>query len=200
MKAKQVISIVMALIIITMNAGSRPDKVLAAPQATATTTVNGSISPSVISVSVPASMAFTIDPNNPTSNQASEAVINNNTFAPIEVSIGGGGEYFVQSPASTWKPVDYLPDELDWDNLGKAASESSLALGLTIKDVSQWRVLKMTDILWVKELAAIPGREIIGELDPNSSATITFRFKNGNAFSEAKTCAYNITWSFTLAE
>jgi hypothetical protein len=200
MKDKKVIGILLALTVLLNTMLCNTDGAMAASQTSATTTVSGSISASIISVSVPASMAFTVDPNNPISNSASESVIQNNTNAPIEISIGGGGSYFKQSPASVWKPVDYLPEELDWENLGKAASESSLALGLKVKDVVQWRKLTMTDILWVKELAGITGSAIIGQLDPNSSATITFQFRNGNAFSEPKSCAYNITWSFTLAE
>ena len=58
----------------------------------------------------------------------------------------------------------------------------------------------MTDVLWVKELANMTGSAVIGQLDPNASAEITFQTYHGNAFSEAKVCAYNIVWSFSLAE
>lgn len=167
---------------------------------TASTTVNGSISASIISVSVPASLAFTIDPNNPSGDQASKAVIQSNTNAPIEISINGGGSSFKQSASSSWKPVDYLPDELNWEKLGRTDSESSLALGVLVCNPTQWRVLQLTDVLWVKELANMTGNAVIGQLDPNTSSEITFQTYHGNAFSEAKDCAYNIVWSFSLAE
>lgn len=167
---------------------------------TASTTVNGSISASIISVSVPASLAFTIDPNNASADQASKALIQSNTNAPIEISINGGGNSFKQSASSSWKPADYLPDEKNWDKLGRADSESSLALGLLVSNAAQWRVLKLTDVLWVKELAVMAGSAVIGQLDPKSSAEITFQTRHGNAFSEAKVCSYNVVWSFALAE
>ena len=167
---------------------------------TASTTVNGSISASIINVSVPASLAFTIDPNNQSGDQASKAVIQSNTNAPIEISISGGGDSFKQSASSSWKPVDYLPDELNWEKLGRADYESSLALGLLVCNPTQWRTLSLTDILWVKELANMTGSAVIGQLDPNTSAEITFQTHHGNSFSEAKVCAYNIVWSFSLAE
>jgi hypothetical protein len=199
MKVKRIMSIIITSVLL-LNMTMSGSDYLNASAMTVNTTVNGSIAASIINVSVPASLAFTIDPNNPAGDYASEALIQNNTNAPIEVSISGGGDSFRQATDSPWKPVDYLPDELDWNNLGKVTSESALALGLTAKDALQWRILQMTDILWVKELAGITGRAIIGELDPNSSAQITFLFMHGNAFSEPKSCAYNITWSFSLAE
>lgn len=171
-----------------------------AADATASTTVNGSISATIISVSVPATLAFTIDPNNPSGDQASKAVIQSNTNAPINISINGGGNSFKQSEGSSWKPVDYLPEELDWEKLGRAETESSLALGLLVCDSTQWRELTLTDTLWVKELASVVGNAVIGELDPNTSAEITFQTYHGNAFSEAKNCAYDVIWSFCLAE
>ncbi len=166
---------------------------------TASTTVNGSISASIISVSVPATLAFTIDPNKTGSDQASKAAIQSNTNAPVEISISGGGSSFKQSASSSWKPVDYLPEELNWEKLGRTASESSLALGLLVCNSTQWRALTLTDTLWVKELANMTGNAVIGALDPNSSAEITFQMQHGNSFSEAKTCSYNIIWSFALA-
>lgn len=171
-----------------------------AADTTASTTVNGSISATIISVSVPATLAFTIDPNNPGGDQASKAIIQSNTNAPINISICGGGNSFKQSEGSTWKPVDYLPEELDWEKLGRSASESSLALGLLVCNATQWRALTLTDTLWVKELASMSGNAVIGDLDPNTSAEITFQTYHGNAFSEAKNCAYDVIWSFSLVE
>lgn len=171
-----------------------------AADTTATTTVNGSISASIISVSVPASLAFTIDPNSSNGDQASKAVIQSNTNAPIKISINGGGNSFKQAESSSWKPVDYLPEELEWEKLGRSDSESSLALGLLACNETQWRVLMLTDTLWVKELANMVGNAVIGELDPHTSAEITFQTYHGNAFSEAKACTYNVVWSFSLAE
>jgi len=167
---------------------------------TASTTVDGSISASIINVSVPTSLAFTIDPNNTSGDQASKAVIKSNTNAPIEISVNGGGSSFKQSESSSWKPVDYLPDDLNWEKLGKKDSESSLALGLLVCNAAQWRVLSLTDVLWVKELMGMTGSSVIGDLDPNSSAEVTFQTRHGNSFSEAKVCSYNIIWSFSLAD
>lgn len=177
-----------------------PGIVYASTGTTASTTVNGSISASIINVSVPASLAFTIDPNKANGDQASKAAIQSNTNAPIEISINGGGNSFKQSADSSWKPIDYLPDELNWEKLGREDSESSLALGLLVCNMAQWRELHLTDVLWVKELANMTSDAVIGDLDPNSSAEITFQILHGNAFSEVKFCSYNIIWSFSLAD
>ncbi len=171
-----------------------------AADSTASTTVNGTISASIISVNVPATLAFNIDPNNSDGDQASKALIQSNTNAPIEVSINGGGDSFKQSVESEWQPIDYLPDELAWEKLGRSDSESSLALGLLICDQTQWRTLNLNDVLWVKELAGMDGYAVIGQLDPNASAEITFQTCHGNSFSESKVCTYNIIWSFSLAD
>ncbi len=198
-KNKKNLGVLLAAMVVTNMILGGPGIAYAAGT-TATTTVNGSISASIISVSVPATLAFTIDPNNPNGDQASKAVIQSNTNAPIEISINGGGNSFKQSASSSWKPTDYFPEELNWEKLGRSESENSLALGLLVCNTAQWRALTLTDTLWVKELAGMTGSAVIGELDPNMSAEITFQTYHGNAFSEAKVCAYNVIWSFSLAD
>ncbi len=109
---------------------------------TASTTVNGSISASIISVSVPATLAFTIDPNNPSGDQASKAVIQSNTNAPIEISINGGGNSFKQSASSSWKPVDYW---FRWSRQYEKGSNGGSQIdflrvfgGMEVKDAVFW--------------------------------------------------------------
>lgn len=167
---------------------------------TASTVVNGNVAASVLSVSVPSSLAFTVDPNDlDTTYVSSEANIINNTNAPIEVWVAAGNSNFKQSTSSSWKPVDYLPGELDWSNLGKTQSESSLALGIKINDPTEWRKVILTDTLWVKEQNNIGAAVIFGELNALSSAKVSLEVHHGNAFSEVKSCQYDVVWSFALA-
>lgn len=199
MKFRKSISLFLFTMIIMNSLGGSALYAKAA-STTASTTVNGSISASLINVSVPTSLAFTVDPNNESATYSSEAIIKNNTNAPITISLSGGGESFKQATSSAWKPSDYLPGDRNWDQLGKADSEGSLALGLIAKDALQWRVLSRTTTLWVKELRNTSGAVVLGDLNPHTSANITFQILHGNAFSEAKSCVYNIVWSFSLTE
>jgi hypothetical protein len=168
--------------------------------ASATTAVNGSIAATVLNVSVPSALAFSVDPNAVINSYvSSEASIINNTNAPIQVWVGVGSTNFKQSPLSLWKPVDYLPEELDWQNLGKAASENSLALGVKISNPVEWRTVFLTDTLWAKEQNNMSSAVAFGELNALSSAKVSLEVYHGNAFSEVKSCQYDIVWSFALA-
>lgn len=165
------------------------------------TTVNGSILATVLNVSVPSSLAFSIDPNNAENTAIiSDATIINNTNAPINVFVGAGSINFQQSETSEWKPIDYLPSEKDWSNLGKISSENSLALGVKLKNKSEWRSVQRTNTLWVKEHSSSVDNVVFGELNSLSSAVMTLDVFHGNAFSEPKTCSYSIVWSFSLAD
>lgn len=195
---KKIIGFVIAVIIVV--SASSKGLVLASDGTTVNTSVNGNIVATVINVSVPTSLAFSIDPNKEDATVISDANIVNSTFAPIKVSIGFGSSNFKQSENSEWKPVDFLPSDLDWDNLGKKDTETSLALGVKLKNSSEWREAKFTDTLWVKAHSTSTQDVVFGEIDANSSVSMTLDVYHGNAFSEAKNCSYNIVWSFSLAD
>ena len=167
----------------------------------ANTTIKGQVAPTIINVSVPTVMVFEIDPNNKdTSYISSVSTINNLSTSPIEVSIEIGETNFRQDPESTWKPVDVLPEDKDWDKLGVVDSETYLALGVKVNDKDQWRNLKLEDTLWVKTQNEKSEKVIFGDIDPLTKVDVTLEVHHGNAFLEEKSCLYNIIWSFSLAE
>jgi hypothetical protein len=166
---------------------------------TGKTVVNGTISATILNISVPTALVFTVDPNNTgTKYIASMADIKNDSNAPITVAIGAGSANFAQSADSNWKPADYLPTAFNWESLGKIESENALALGVKIKDTSEWRQVTRSETLWVLEQNKMATDVVFGDLDPHSTASVTLEVYHGNAFSEAKTCQYNIIWSFSL--
>lgn len=197
---KKVMAIYVFMMLFLTSVCSVNEKAYAAAS-TATTVLNGSISPTVLDVSVPATMVFTVNPNDKDNTYvSSKAKIINNTNAPIKVSINSGVDNFKQSSGSTWHPEDYLPSDLNWDSLGKEKSESSLALGVKMSDESQWRKVSMKNTLWVKEHDTEISAVVFGELNALSSADISLDVYHGNAFSEQKSCSYDVVWSFTLAD
>jgi hypothetical protein len=196
MKRKLVSILVLAVLILQVADHSHKQ----AFATSATTSVNGSVAASVLNVSVPSALAFSIDPNAVENSYiSSEVSIINDTNAPIQVWVGVGSTNFKQSPLSLWKPVDYLPEELDWSNLGKTASENSLALGIKISNPVEWRTVFLADTLWVKEQNSLSSAVIFGELNALSAAKVSLEVYHGNAFSEIKSCQYDIVWSFALA-
>ena len=166
-----------------------------------TTTINGKVAATIINVSVPTIMTFSIDPNNKeTSCLSSVSSIKNLTKAPIEVSIDIGETNFKQEVGSLWKPVDVLPDEKDWEKLGVKESENNIALGVKINNKEEWRSVKFEDALWVKSQKNTSNKTIFGDINPTSEANVTLEVYHGFSFSEEKECSYNIIWSFALTE
>lgn len=164
------------------------------------TTVNGSISVTVLDISIPTALAFSIDPNvEGVTYTASVATIVNDTNAPIKVLINPGNN-FRQDPESLWKPVDYLPEDKEWDKLGTKDSQESLALGIIMVDKTQWRRVDREEPLYVKQQQAMTEPVSFGEIDTKESVEMTFTINHGFSFKESKTCIYNVVWYFTLAD
>lgn len=168
---------------------------------TATTTINGEVAATIINVSVPTVMTFSIDPNNEESSYLSSiSTIKNLTKAPIEVSIEIGETNFKQEVGSLWKPADMLPDEKDWEKLGVKESENNIALGVKINNKEEWRSAKFEDTLWVKSQKNTSNKTTFGDINATSEADVTLEVHHGFSFTEEKECSYNIIWSFALTE
>lgn len=172
-----------------------------AAASTSVTTVNGCISPTFINVSAPAKVIFSIDPNAEKTNQfiSPMIVIQNHSNAPVKVKIENGAQNFIQTDNSRWKPMDVLPNEYRWDQLGTKESESYLALGMKAVQGS-WRKLTREEALYVKEQNKSIDSIVFGELNGNSSVQMVLVSNYGLSFSEKKECDYKIVWSFSLAD
>ena len=172
-----------------------------ASASTSVTTVNGYISPTFINVSAPAKIIFSIDPNAEKSNQfiSPLIVIENHSNAPVKVNIENGVQNFTQTDNSKWKPMDVLPNEYRWEQLGTKESESYLALGMQAVQ-GRWRKLTREEPLYVKEQNESLDSISFGELKGNSSAQMVLVSNYGLSFSEKKECDYKIVWTFSLAD
>jgi hypothetical protein len=165
------------------------------------TTVTGHIAPSIIKVSAPAKIVFSIDSNAEKENQfiSSDIIIENRSNAPVKVKINKGTENFIQTEDSLWKPVDVLPVEYHWDTLGTMESESYLALGVKAVGAG-WRSLTRKSVLYVKEHNESIESIEFGEMNSNSTIQMMLVCSHGLSFSSEKECTYNIIWSFSLGD
>lgn len=168
---------------------------------TSETTVNGYISPTVINVSAPAKVVFSIDPNVEKSKQfiSPLIVIENHSNAPVKVKIEKGVNNFTQTANSSWKPMDVLPGEYRWDLLGTRESESYLALGIEAVQEG-WRRLDREEPMYVREQNVSLDSIVFGELGGNSTVQMELVCHYGLSFREKKQCDYKIIWSFSLAD
>ena len=168
---------------------------------TSETTVNGYISPTVINVSAPAKVVFSIDPNVEKSKQfiSPMIVIENHSNAPVKVKFEKGANNFTQTANSSWKPMDVLPNEYRWELLGTRESESYLALGIKAVQGS-WRRLDHEEPMYVREQNVSLDSIVYGELGGNSSVQMELVCHYGLSFCEKKQCDYKIIWSFSLAD
>lgn len=176
------------------------DKVNASDSSTETT-VMGHVAPSLIKVSAPAKIIFSIDPNAAEKKQflSSQIIIMNNSNAPIKVKINQGSRNFSQTVDSLWKPLDVLPTDYAWDKLGTEESERYLALGIQALGKG-WRRSTRSSALYVKEQQSSSYNIEFGEIDSHSYAELYLVGSHGLSFRSEKECTYTIVWSFSLGD
>lgn len=164
------------------------------------TEILGAVSATIINVSAPSSVFFSINPNAPEGeiSFASSAVqIINNTNAPIEVKIAKGDSNFTLKPDSPWKPVNTSPDAHNWKTLGLAESESYIALGIQASP-DKWKTLFRTEPLYIREQNSSEEDIVFGEMYNNSDITMSIVGRHGFAFEDKKECVFRVVWTFNL--
>jgi hypothetical protein len=104
----------------------------------ATVPVEGTIDALEISVTHPATLAYTIDPNTGANGDfiAPDIPITNNTKAVVNVTV----QSLESSSGGTLQFTDVAQDAKDWKNLSLAESKTYLALGIKVKDAAGWSV------------------------------------------------------------
>lgn len=165
------------------------------------TTVTGRVRPTLINVSAPAKVLFSIDPNVEKDKQftSSYIMIENYSNAPVKVNINKNAENFMQSSDSSWRPIDVMPQDYDWTDMGTYDSERYLSLGVKAINVG-WRRLTRNNELYVKEHNNSTNSIQFGEINSHTSVQLTLVCFYGLSFSNEKECTYNITWSFGLGD
>lgn len=169
-------------------------------QAEGETQVTGTITPTVISFTIPTSTTFTLDPNLAEGLRfvTTGFTVTNNATAPLTVSV----ESFAQKAGAGHLFNDVAKDIYtteQWNKLGKGDSESKIALGLKTVDPLQWGSLLKTDPLYVTDSIAAGAAVEIGVINPSEAVDFTFEASHGNSFSEEITAEYIISWIFGLA-
>lgn len=170
---------------------------------TGDTIVTGTITPTVVSFTIPTSTSFTLDPNQEIGERfvSTGFSVTNNATAPLTVSV----DSFAQKAEQDHFFTDVEPDKYgEWGNLGKTISESEIALGLKIDDSSQWSSVTREATLYVVDSIEADAADAdaaieIGVINPNQTVDFNFEASHGNSFSEEITSEYVISWIFGLA-
>jgi hypothetical protein len=190
------LSIILSLIICIIS------NITHATATTSETAVIGSITPTIINVSAPAKVIFSIDPNIADPDQrftSSNIHIMNESNAAVKVKISKGQNNFILTSDSSWKPLDVLPDEYYWQDIGTKESESYIAIGIKI-DKGNWKRVLRPDALYVSEQHESAVDIVFGEIQRNSDAFMKLICHHGSSFGESKECSYRIIWSFSIGD
>lgn len=166
------------------------------------TTVTGNVEASIIKVSVPSNVLFSINPNAEGSElkfAGSKIAINNEGNAPVEVKIKTGEQNFTLIDSSSWKPINTSPEAFNWGELGSAESESYIALGLYV-DGGEWKKIKRSKPLYVQQHNTSSSDIILGDIKSKSIAYMSLDCKHGMSFTKKRQCVYRIIWTFSLAD
>lgn len=164
------------------------------------TEILGSVSATIINVSAPTSVFFSINPNvkkDEISFTSSAIQIVNKTNAPIALKIAKGSSNFTLNKDSSWKPVNTMPSAYEWRTLGVTESESYISLGIKV-DSGDWKTISRTEALYVREHNNSDKDISFGEIANNSTANMSLVGNHGFAFKSKMECTFRVVWSFSL--
>lgn len=157
--------------------------------ATGTVTTTGTISATTISVTHPAVVSYTINPNTSTFT-ATDISIVNNTVAPISVTITSLASVASEGGVTF---TDVLPAAKTWGSLGVADSSKYIALGIVPK-VGGWNAGYNT----VTHYAADAGTYLAGTINSASTGVLNLSANYGKAFNTSITASHTLSLSFSL--
>ncbi len=190
MKAKKTMAAVGAIAMLTATTMTA----FAADQAMSTsgdTTValNGTVTATTVTVTVPTAMAFSIDPNAAAGSTVttSPATVTNNTKAPVTVTFKG-----MKAQSANSCKVVAQDTVTDWTALGTAETESKIALGLKVGGGST---------MWSPAEGGVPAAA--GTFDvagTSGTAQISLDVKHGNNWSKAASPTYDMYLSVALSD
>ena len=154
--------------------------------------IEGSISALTVSVTHPATITYSIDPN--TGDQygiiAPEITLVNNTLAPIRVTV----ESMFSAPGGTLQFTDVLPMDRDWPNLSLADSKEFIALGLRIPTVMEWNPGYDENPYYAFDMNMVE----FGTLNHGCMGVLTLVACHGLAFDQAYTAKHSLFFMFDL--
>jgi hypothetical protein len=164
--------------------------------------INGEIMATVLSVTLPQSVDFVINPNGTTADErfiTPEFKIINGAYTPIDMYVSK----FEAHEDSEHVFEDVAPDkytETQWARLNKAKSMGEIALGISQTDDSVW--LAGGDAVYAYDVQNYTGSDAgvkFGVLKEAGEATMKLVANHGNAL-DATTCKYVATLVFGLGD
>ena len=160
----------------------------------ATVPVSGSIDATTISVTHPASVAYTIDPNlgyEDGAFVAPDIAITNNSAVPINVTV----ESLSSATGGTLQFADVAADAYLWADLSVTESKAYIALGVKISDGTGWNTGYTTDTRY----AVDTGDTLFGSLAAGASGRLDMTANYGLAFDQNYTAVHNLVFMFDMA-
>ena len=152
----------------------------------ATVPVEGTITALTISVTHPATLAYTIDPNTGENGDfiAPDIPITNDTKVPVNVSV----VELTTATGGTIQFTDVAHDAKDWANLNLADSKTFIAMGVKIKDALGWDVGYDVNTHY----AVNADTTLFGSLPADSTGTMTLEANHGLAFDQSYTAMHSL--------
>jgi len=155
-------------------------------------TMDGTVDGTNISVSIPAVVNFSYNPNTE-AKVVNDITVVNNTNAPLIMSLND----IKVADDSSWKPANIVDPTYftDWRDISKNESENFIALGLSVLDDTDYEA-KFESELWGGSSQSL--NKELGILKENANVVLRPEFRVGNSFSEQKTLKATYTFSFGL--
>lgn len=151
--------------------------------------ITGNITPLTISVTHPATEAYSIDPNTGTFT-APNVAVTNNTKVPISVTV----QSLTSASGGSLQFTDVLPTAKAWNTLNAVDTKKYLALGIGIYGTTGWSPDYVTTTDWAA--AATP--MTFGSLPSGAVGTFAFSADYGTAWDGAYTAKHNLNFLFQL--
>jgi hypothetical protein len=155
-------------------------------------TINGQISPLVISVTHPLTAAYAIDPNGGTNGSftAPGIDVQNNTRVAVNVSVAA----ISASSGGSLTFTDVDSSAKQWGSLNLADSKKYIALGIKAKDASGWNAGYNTATHWAVDTNAT----LIGALAPQATGALMLNAFYGLTFDGSYTSEHTLVFMFQL--
>lgn len=157
-----------------------------------TVPIVGSINALEISITHPANISYSIDPNSENGFYCSDIQIQNNSKVPVNIRI----ETFEASPDGDLVFQDVLPDSIDWNGLNTQETKSNIALGIRYVSTNQWLISipEMVEPLYAVEI----DNTFIGALAKESSAALRLCGHHGLAFGGNYSAKHELVFVVSL--
>ena len=157
-----------------------------------TVPIVGSINALEISITHPANISYTIDPNVEDGFYCPDIQIQNNSKVPVKISI----EAFRANSNGDLAFEDVFPNAVDWNSLNRQETKAYIALGLQYVDSGQWliSVSEMTNPLYAVEI----DNTYIGALSKGGAASLRLYGYHGIAFDGSYSAKHDLVFIVSL--